>query len=145
MFGLVSPDDCGLRNCKVAVYDGDVPIHIAPEPDLVEPMVLDLLEWGKTTDVHPLVKGSALHYQLEYIHPFVDGNGRMGRLWHSAILSEWKSVFLNIPLEPRIQKNQPEYYSVLEKCDRTGDCSEFVRLCLRMTEDVLSEIFRTEN
>jgi Fic family protein len=145
MFGLVSPDDSGLRDCKVAVYDGDVPIHTAPEPDLVEPMVLDLLEWSKTVDVHPLVKGSAFHYQLEYIHPFVDGNGRMGRLWHSAILSEWKSVFLNIPLEPRIQKNQSEYYHVLEKCDKTGDCSEFIKLCLRITEDVLLEIMKIGN
>jgi Fic family protein len=140
MFGLVSPDDSGLRRCKVAVYNGDVPIHIAPEPELVKPMTSDLLEWIRTTDVHPLVRGSAFHYQLEYIHPFVDGNGRMGRLWHSAILSEWNDIFSNIPLEPRIKKNQSEYYAVLERCDRSKDCSEFIRLCLRMTEDVLSEI-----
>lgn len=140
IFGLV-PEE-GVRTCKVAVFEEDTPIHIAPEPELVIPMLTELMQWLENTDEHPLIASAVFHYQLEFIHPFTDGNGRIGRLWHSLILSDWNDLFLRIPLEPRIRKEQDRYYNTIESCNENHDCTEFIRYCLGIIICALEEVVK---
>ena len=87
--------------------------HIAPPADRIPFLMDDLFQWLKDTDAHPLIKSSVFHYEFEFIHPFEDGNGRMGRLWHSRILAEWNPLFIHLPIENMILKNLAAYYRAL--------------------------------
>lgn len=80
------------RKDGVGIFDGNQVVHLAPPADRVPFLMSDLFEWLKNSDVHPLIKSCVFHYEFEFIHPFQDGNGRMGRLWQTVILKEWKSV-----------------------------------------------------
>jgi Fic family protein len=86
----------------------------------------DLLGWLKRTDAHPLIAGCVFHYELEFIHPFADGNGRIGRLWQTLILSQWNSLFAFLPVETVIRDQQAEYYKVLAACDKAGNSTAFI-------------------
>jgi Fic family protein len=100
----------------------------AQVPDLVA----QLLEWGQTSDAHPLIKSSAVHYRLEYIHPFRDGNGRIGRLWQTLILSQWNPLFAWMPVETLVHHNQALYYKALQD-SHSGpvvDCRPFIDFML---------------
>ena len=81
------------RNDGVGIFDGEKVIHVAVPAKRVPELMADLFDWLKTSDVHPLIKSCVFHYEFEFIHPFQDGNGRMGRLWQTVILKEWKEVF----------------------------------------------------
>lgn len=90
--GLV--EDAGkFRACSVGIAQGKRIVHLAPPADRVPALMKDLLGWLKRTDAHPLVAGCVFHYELEFMHPFADGNGRLGRLWQSLILSRWNPLF----------------------------------------------------
>jgi len=137
MAGLV--DSSGeFRDCEVGVYKGNVPVHIAPHSEDVPALVGGLIDWAKSSDVHPLIKGCIFHCRFEYIHPFVDGNGRMGRLWHTLILSKWKRVFAHIPIETLVKLSQKEYYGALAESDK-GNVSVFIKFMLRMTFAAVDE------
>ena len=111
-FGLV--DHPGhFRYGGVCIAGKDGISHIAPPADRVPFLMDDLFQWLKDTDAHPLIKSSVFHYEFEFIHPFEDGNGRMGRLWHSRILAEWNPLFIHLPIENMILKNQAAYYRAL--------------------------------
>lgn len=127
-----------FRYCGVGVYKGNVPVHIAPDHEEVPGLIDDLMAWARDSDVHPLVKGCIFHCRFEYIHPFVDGNGRIGRLWHSLILSKWRAVFECIPIEAWIKLNQNEYYDALTRADR-GDLENFIKFMLRMIHAAINE------
>ena len=104
----------------------------------------DLFNWLKTSDVHPLIKSCVFHYEFEFIHPFQDGNGRIGRLWQTAILKEWKEVFAWIPVESLIKEHQTEYYNALNSSDNTADSTSFIEFILSLLLKTIDEIIETE-
>ena len=103
-----------------------------------------MFEWLKTSDVHPLIKSCVFHYEFEFIHPFQDGNGRMGRLWQTTILKEWKEVFAWLPVETLIKENQKEYYKVLAVSDSVANSTKFIEFMLSIILNTINEIIETE-
>src|SRR5471032_2284497 len=126
-----------LRSGNVGVYRDKQLIHMAPPAHQLARLVGDLLEWLRQTDIHPLIASSIFHYEFEFIHPFADGNGRMGRLWQTLILSEWRSELAWLPVETLIHNQQQEYYRVLGECDRASDCTAFI---VFMLEKILAAL-----
>lgn len=104
-----------------------------------------LFEWLKESANHPLVKSCIFHYEFEFIHPFQDGNGRIGRLWQSLILQNWKEIFAWLPVETLIHENQEEYYKMLQIADNEGESTVFVEFMLEMIRDALVEISYAQN
>ena len=132
------------RNEGVGIFDGNQVVHFAPPADRVPLLMADLFNWLKTSDVHPLIKSCVFHYEFEFIHPFQDGNGRMGRLWQTVILKEWKEVFAWIPVESLIKENQSEYYNALNSSDKEADSSSFIEFMLSLLLKTIEEIIETE-
>ncbi|MEE0998529.1 MAG: Fic family protein, partial [Treponemataceae bacterium] len=132
------------RKDGVGNFDGNQVVHLAPPTDRVPALMADLFSWLKTTDVHPLIKSCVFHYEFEFIHPFQDGNGRIGRLWQTAILKEWKEVFAWIPVESLIKENQAEYYNVLNSSDNNADSTTFIEFMLSLLLKTIEEIIETE-
>ncbi|CRH93346.1 Protein involved in cell division [Chlamydia trachomatis] len=91
-------------------------------------------------ELHPLIKSSIFHYEFEFIHPFADGNGRIGRMWHSLLLGSWKELFFWLPIEELIQSRQHEYYEALSTADKQADSARFVELMLEIIRDSLQEL-----
>ena len=106
--------------------------HIAPPADRVPFLMSDLFDWLKNSDYHPLIKSCVFHYEFEFIHPFEDGNGRMGRLWHSRILADWNPIFIHLPIENMILKNQAAYYKALEQSTDENDSGIFIDFMLEI-------------
>ncbi|MBU1054803.1 MAG: Fic family protein [Proteobacteria bacterium] len=134
-----------FRTGGVGVMAGKTVIHLAPPPDRVPFLMGDLFEWIKTTDQHPLIAGSVFHYEFELIHPFDDGNGRMGRLWQTLILSRWKPLFSYVPVENIIYEHQSEYYAALNKSTADGESSVFIAFMLRMILDAVKSLSTPED
>ena len=132
------------RTDGVGIFNGEQVIHLAPPADRVLRLMFDLFEWLNTSDVHPLVKSCVFHYEFEFIHPFQDGNGRMGRLWQSVILKEWKEIFAWLPVETLIKENQKEYYGVLEVSDNEANSTKFIEFMLSLILKTIEEIIETE-
>lgn len=131
MFGLI--DEAGrYRSGGVGVMEGSRVIHMAPPADRVPALMGDLFRWLAGSETHPLIASSVFHYEFEFIHPFADGNGRMGRLWQSLILARWKSIFADIPVESLIYEHQAEYYQALQESTRQTDCAPFIAFMLAM-------------
>lgn len=101
----------------VGIYNGEKLVHMTPPANKVIRLIGDFTYWLKNTEVHPLIAGYVFHYELEFIHPFSDGNGRMGRLWQSLILYHWQTLFTYLPVETIIKDRQQDYYAVLRHCD----------------------------
>ena len=139
MNGLV-PENGRFRTGGVGVFDGDVLIHIAPPAEFVPDHIRNLFAWYQQSALHPLIKSAVFHYEFEFIHPFADGNGRMGRMWHSLLLGKWKELFFWLPIEELIQSRQQEYYTALGAADRQADSSGFVELMLEIIRDSLKEV-----
>lgn len=138
MMGLV--DNPGqLRSGNVGVYREKQLIHMAPPVSQVLRLMNDLLDWLKTTELHPLIAGAVFHYEFEFIHPFADGNGRMGRFWQTLILSEWRSELAWLPVETLIHYQQDRYYQVLGVCDRQSSCTPFIEFILENIISALQE------
>ena len=115
-------------------------LHSGVDFKQVPTMVAQLFEWGKTTDTHALIKSSAMHFMIEHIHPFRDGNGRIGRLWQTLILTKWNEIFEWLPVETMIFYNQPKYYEVLQQShskDGTVDCRPFIDFMLDVIENTV--------
>ncbi len=139
MAGLV--EDAGhFRSGSVGVFKGNRVVHIAPPADLVQEQINGLLQWIETTDSHPLIKSSVFHYEFEFIHPFADGNGRMGRMWNTLLLAQWKPVFAWIPIETIIRERQESYYSALAAADASGAATPFIEFLLQAILDTLKII-----
>lgn len=119
-----------LRITEVGILKGSQVIHVAPPANLVPSHMRKLLDWLKKTDEHPLVASCVFHYEFEFIHPFLDGNGRMGRLWQTLILSEWKSLFAYIPVETVVHDRQQDYYASLGRADSEGEATNFIEFML---------------
>lgn len=134
-----------FRNHSEGVYDGDICIFIAPPEDMVPKLMEQLFEWIKEVKdiVHPLILSSVFHYELLFIHPFSDGNGRMARIWQTAILSKWKEIFEYVPIESLIKKYQEDYYTVINNCNRDGNSNEFIEFMLNMINETLEELLQS--
>jgi len=128
-----------LRDSNAGIYRDKQLIHMAPPANQLPRLINELLLWLQHTDIHPLVASSIFHYELEFIHPFTDGNGRMGRLWQTLILSEWRSELAWLPVETLIHNQQSAYYQVLGECDRASDCTAFITFMLEKLLDALNE------
>ncbi|SFN69139.1 Fic/DOC family protein [Xenorhabdus japonica] len=116
MMGLI--DQPGQLRCSdVGIYRENQLIHMAPPASQISRLISDLLTWLKQTDIHPLIASSIFHYEFEFIHPFADGNGRMGHLWQTLILSEWRLELAWLPVETIIHYQQQAYYQVIRECD----------------------------
>lgn len=133
-----------FRNGGVGVFDGKKLVHMAPPANQVPNLIKDLVDWAKKTDAHPLIKSCVFHYEFEFIHPFSDGNGRMGRMWQTLILYKWKKLFGWLPIETLIRERQKDYYKVLGECDRSVDSGRFVEYLLKVIYDTLCNIAVTE-
>lgn len=128
-----------FRSGEVGVYAGEAVVHVAPPAKFVSGQIKDLIGWYKESDMHPLIKSAIFHYEFEFIHPFAEGNGRMGRLWHTILLKKWKELFYWLPIETLIKTRQDEYYNALGKADKAGDSSEFVEMMLLVIHDTLQD------
>jgi Fic family protein len=129
MAGLV--EESGIyRRGGVGVMSGKKVVHMAPPADRVPLLMKNLFRWLKTTDVHPLIASSVFHYEFEFIHPFADGNGRMGRLWQSLILARWKPLFANLPVETLVFEKQKAYYAAIRESTKKTDSAPFIAFML---------------
>lgn len=138
MNGLV-PENGKFRSGGVGVFDGNVLIHMAPPAEFVPEHIHNLFAWYQKSELHPLIKSAVFHYEFEFIHPFADGNGRIGRMWHSLLLGKWKELFFWLPIEELIQSRQKAYYNALGAADRQADSAVFVELMLEIIKDTLGE------
>ena len=131
-------NDAGrFRTTGVGVFSGDTVVHMAPPAALVPELITNLFTWAKSSDVHPLIKSCVFHFKLEFIHPFIDGNGRMGRLWQTLILSKWEPLFAWIPIESLIHESRQQYYNALGESGKKGDSTYFVEFMLTVISNAL--------
>jgi Fic family protein len=143
MSGLV--DETGrYRSGGVGIFRGEQLMHMAPPSDRVPKLMADLLDWLAITPEHPLVASCVFHYEFEFIHPFADGNGRMGRLWQTMILRSWKHLLAYLPVETVIRDRQEGYYRVLAVADQQADATPFIVFMLRALLDALREAVATD-
>ncbi len=129
-----------FRSRPVGVVDneGNV-LHVGTLPQYVPDLVQELLDWVKTSDIHILIKSCVFHYEFELIHPFLDGNGRIGRLWHTRLLSVWNPIFAWLPIESIIHHNQKEYYDAINISNNAGDSTKFIEFMLSVIKEALQE------
>ena len=136
MDGLVS--EAGrFRSRNVGVFDGDSLIHAGTPAAYVSEVMADVFDWLKTTDMHPLLASCVFHFEFEFCHPFSDGNGRIGRLWHTLLLSRWRPILAWLPVESTIRQHQGGYYAALAKSDALGSSEVFVEFMLEAIRDSL--------
>lgn len=128
-----------FRGKAVGIHKAGVGHHVAPPAHRVSGLMADLTHWLKQTKDHPLITSSVFHYEFEFIHPFSDGNGRMGRLWQTLILSRWHPLFLSLPLESVIKDNQQRYYQALEVADQQADSTPFIHFMLSVIAQTLEQ------
>lgn len=136
MQGLIA--GAGHWRCGGAgIYRGNQLVHMAPPANQVPRLMKQLADWLASTNVHPLVASAAFHYEFEFIHPFADGNGRLGRLWQTLILSHWQPLFAYLPVETVIKDSQTAYYQALRDADQNSDCTPFIEFMLAAIETAL--------
>ena len=139
MRGLV--EESGVfRSRPVGVVDqaGHV-LHFGTLPQYVPDLVMELLDWAKNSDIHMLIRSCVFHYELELIHPFADGNGRVGRLWHTLLLSKWSPAFAWLPVESIIHDRQQEYYDAINASNDAGESTVFIEFMLSAIKTSLIE------
>ena len=143
--GLV--EESGVfRSRPVGVVNSEGHIlHFGTLPQYVPGLVMELLDWTKTSEVHMLIRSCVFHYELELIHPFADGNGRVGRLWHTLLLSKWNSAFAWLPVESIIHDRQQEYYAAINVSNDEGESTIFIEFMLSAIKASLIEVISTSD
>ena len=131
-----------FRRGEEGVFNGEQCIFMAPPAQYVPQLMNELFGWMREaqTKVHPLVLSSVFHYEFVFINPFSDGNGRMARLWHTAILSKWKPIFEYIPIESQVEKFQEDYYDAIARCHVEGESTFFIEFMLSQIDKILDEL-----
>lgn len=131
-----------IRSTNVGILKGSKVSHIAPQPKMLPKLLKNIFDYlNKNKEDHPLIKSSVFHYEFEFIHPFTDGNGRLGRFWQTLILYNYNSVFQYIPIESIIKENQQAYYLALEKSDKQGESTLFIEFMLEIIYNSLSRYY----
>ncbi|HOZ54378.1 MAG TPA: Fic family protein [Bacilli bacterium] len=131
---LVSQSGVFRRN-DVGIYDGHGNVvHMGARPQYINDEVNRLFKWLKESNTHPIIKSCIFHFEIEFIHPFEDGNGRIGRLWQTVILNSYNKVFEYLPIETVIYNNQKKYYDVLSYCSKNNNSTKFIKFMLIKTE-----------
>ena len=133
-----------FRKGDVGIFANDKLIHMAPFAQRVPQLMEQLITWVENDSAHPLIKSCVFHYEFEFIHPFADGNGRMGRMWQTLLLYQWKSIFGWLPIETLIRNRQEEYYYMLGESDRQADSGIFIEFMLQIIFDSLKELAENE-
>ena len=135
-----------FRSGAEGVYRGGVCIHIAPPPEMVPLLMRQLFDWmaARRGEIHPLILSSVFHYEFVFIHPFRDGNGRMARLWQTALLSRWNPLFEYIPIESQIERFQDGYYDAIAVSTSEGSSTAFVEFMLDRIDEVLDRVIAQE-
>lgn len=130
-----------FRSGNEGVFSGDQCIFVAPPPTMVPALMQDLFDWMRQNrnTVHPLILSAVFHCEFVFIHPFSDGNGRVARLWHTVLLSNWRDIFAYIPLESQIERFQSEYYDAIAQCHKNGDSTVFIEFMLNQISHILDE------
>lgn len=143
--GLVDESGC-FRSGPVGVVDkqGNI-LHFGTLPDYVPGLVMELLNWVRKSDFHMLIKSCVFHYELELIHPFADGNGRIGRLWHTLLLTQWKPMFAWLPVESIIHDRQDEYYQAINRSNNEAESTIFIEFMLSAIQEALMEAVQVRN
>ncbi len=126
------------RPAGVADQNGNI-IHFGTLPQYIPQLMDELLTWTRDSDFHPLIKGAVFHYELELIHPFLDGNGRVGRLWHTLLLSRWNPLFAWLPVESIVHDRQDEYYAAINESNVDAESTEFIEFMLSAIDQALEE------
>ena len=131
-----------FRSGEEGVFNGEECIFMAPPARFVPQLMNELFGWMKKEkdQMHPLILSSVFHYEFVFIHPFTDGNGRMARLWHTAILAKWNPIFEYIPIESQIEKFQDDYYDAIAKCHVEGESTVFIEFMLTQIDNTLAEL-----
>ena len=137
----VADESGSFRTRGEGVFSGDRCIFVAPPPERVRPNMENLFAWLNETrgDINPLIASCVFHYEFVFIHPFTDGNGRMARLWQTAILGRWREIFHWIPVENRIEMAQQEYYDVIDRCNASGRSDAFIEFMLQAILNALED------
>jgi Fic family protein len=128
-----------FRSGDVGVFDGDVVVHIGARPQFVPQLMEDLFAWAKMSELHPVLKSAILHYEIETVHPFADGNGRMGRLWQTLLLAKWNAIFAWIPMESVLYQNRSLYYKAIEAAHQANDSGVFIEFTLSAIYEMIVE------
>ena len=144
MDGLV-PDAGRFRSGNVGVFNGDTLIHAGTPAAYVPEAMGGLFGWLRATRLHPLLASCVFHFEFEFCHPFSDGNGRMGRLWQTLLLSRWRSVLAWLPVESAIRRRQADYYEALACSGATGSCESFVEFMLEAIREAILPYARPES
>ena len=141
--GLIEESGC-FRSRPVGVVDkqGNI-LHFGTLPDYVPGLVVELLDWVRDSEFHMLIKSCVFHYELELIHPFSDGNGRIGRLWHTLLLTQWKPMFAWLPVESMIHDRQDEYYQAINRSNNEVESTVFIEFMLSAIKEALLEAVQT--
>jgi len=134
-----------LRSKSVGIVKDSNVAHIAPPSKMLKPLMSDLFDYLKNAEDLVLIKSCVFHYEMEFIHPFIDGNGRMGRLWQTLILKDAFPVFEYLPIETLIKERQEQYYESLEKSDNTGESTVFIEFMLEIIHKSLEELLNVQN
>ncbi|MCL2148261.1 MAG: Fic family protein [Methanomassiliicoccaceae archaeon] len=130
--GRLLTDAGRYRATDVAVYEGRNVIHIGARPQFISGLMDDLFGWARASDLNPVIKACVLHYEIETIHPFSDGNGRIGRLWQSVVLCRYNEVFKLMPVETLVHANQQRYYDSIEASRERDSSTPFIEFMLEM-------------
>jgi Fic family protein len=137
MVGGLTSQAGRFRTVEVGVYSGKKLVHAGVPYKIVPKKVKDLFAWVKELSVHPLISSCVFHYNLEYIHPFTDGNGRMGRYWQTVLLASWRAQMAWVPVEEIVRDRQDSYYQAISNADKTGDARAFIEFMLVALRDAL--------
>jgi Fic family protein len=144
MKGLI--DNPGkIRSKSVGIIKGSVVTHVAPPGNMVRSLLKDLFDYLKKDKEILLIKSCVFHYETEFIHPFMDGNGRLGRLWQTVILRQYSPVYEFLPIESLIKTRQPEYYKVLEESDSQGNSTGFIEFMLQIINESLEDLLTNQS
>ena len=134
-----------FRTKNVGIVKGSKVEHLAPGGTMVKGLMNDLFKYLKNDKELILIKSCVFYYEFEFIHPFIDGNGRMGRLWQTLILMQQYPVFEYLPVESLIRENQKEYYNALSESDKKGQSTPFIEFMLQILLASLKELLRSQN
>jgi Fic family protein len=134
-----------LRTTNVGIVKGSKVQHLAPAGKMVNALIKDLFTYLKKEDELVLIKSCVFHYEFEFIHPFLDGNGRMGRLWQTLILMQQYPVFEYLPVESLIKQKQKDYYSKLSESDKKGDSTPFIEFMLEILLESLNRLLQSQS